>query len=128
MALGMDATTGSATADVSVDNKNGAMSFDAWTGDNGKTASCAVAVGSYFRPVADVSMLRVLRFPAFNYVWDSDNVFDNSHTHAFIGIYIGEYTLGGEFVQAAVDQQATLWDSGCGPRSSRSTSTAAIST
>lgn len=106
--------TGSATADVSADNKNGTMSFDSWTGDNGKTASCAVAVGSYFQPVADVGIMDVAAAPAFNYVWDSDNVFDNSHTHAFLGLYVGEYTLGGEFVRAAVDQQITLWDSGGG--------------
>jgi len=98
------ATTGSATADVSSDNKNGTMSFDSWTGENGKTASCAVAVGAYFQPVADVGIMDVAAVPAFNYVWDSENVFDNSHTHAFLGIYVGEYTLGGEFVRAAVDQ------------------------
>jgi len=109
-----DATTGSATANVSVDRNNGTMSFDAWTGDNGKTASCAVAVGSYFQPMADVGIMDVSATPAFNYIWDSDNVFDNSHTHAFIGFYVGQYTLGGEFVQAVVDQQATLWDSGGG--------------
>jgi hypothetical protein len=108
------ATTGSATATVSADAKNGTMSFDAWTGDNGKTAACAVALGSYFHPVADVGIMDVASAPAFNYVWDSDNVFDNSHTQAFLGFYVGEYTLGGEFVRAAVDQQITLWDSGGG--------------
>ncbi len=90
------------------------MSFDSWTGEDGKTASGAVAVGSYFQPVADAGIMDVAANPAFNYIWDSDNVFDNSHTHAFLGIYVGEYTLGGEFVRAAVDQQITLWDSGGG--------------
>ena len=71
-------------------------------------------MGSYFQPVADVGIMDVAAAPALNYVWDSDNVFDNSHTHAFLGLYVGEYTLGGEFVRAAVDQQITLWDSGGG--------------
>ena len=49
-----------------------------------------------------------------DYLRAADVVFDNAHTHGFLGIYVGEYTLGGEFIQAAVDQQITLWDSGNG--------------
>ncbi|MGO9082033.1 MAG: hypothetical protein ACLQDY_23860 [Streptosporangiaceae bacterium] len=108
------ATTGSATADADADQNNGTMSFDAWTGENGKTAACAVAVGSYFQPMADAAFMYVSAVPAFNYIWDSDNVFDNSHTHAFLGLYVGQYTLEGEFTQAVVDQQIGLWDSGGG--------------
>ena len=108
------ATTGSATADVGVNQGNGTMSFDAWTGDNGKTAACAVAVGSYFQPIADAGAMYVSAVPSFSYVWDSDNVFDNSHTHAFVGLYVGQYTLEGQFIQAVVDQQIPVWDSGGG--------------
>jgi hypothetical protein len=64
--------------------------------------------------MADAGMMHVSANPAFNYTWDSVNVFDSSHSHAFIGLYVGQYTLGGEFVQAVVDQQINLWDSGGG--------------
>jgi hypothetical protein len=108
------ASTGSATADVGADGNAGTMNFDAWTGDNGKTASTAVALGYYFQPLADNGIMDVFANPSFNYVWDSDNVFDNSHTGAFIGLYVGQYTLSGEFVQAVIDQQISLWNSGGG--------------
>jgi hypothetical protein len=108
------ASTGSATADVSADGNAGTMSFDAWTGQNGKTASTAVALGYYFQPLADNGIMEVFANPAFNYIWDSDNVFDNSHSGAFIGLYVGQYTLDGAFVQAVIDQQISLWNSGGG--------------
>jgi|HubBroStandDraft_6_1064221.scaffolds.fasta_scaffold106508_3 hypothetical protein len=114
------ATTGSdATSNVSVDPNAGMMSFDSWTGENGKTASGAVAVGVYYQPdplliCGENGIMDISSNPAFQYLWDSENVFDSSHTGAFIGIYVGEYTLGGAFVQAVVDQQISLWDSGGG--------------
>ena len=37
-----------------------------------------------------------------------------STTGAFIGLYVGQYTLSGEFVQAVIDQQISLWNSGGG--------------
>jgi hypothetical protein len=111
-----NATTGdgSAGVEVSADQENGTMAFGVDSGVNGKTAAGAVALGSYFQPIADVGIMDVSANPAFNYVWSSENVFDSSHTHAFLGLYVGEYTLGGEFIRAVVDQQITLWDSGGG--------------
>ncbi|MDE3136651.1 MAG: hypothetical protein KGL59_08750 [Acidobacteriota bacterium] len=114
------ATTGpDATSDVAVDQNAGTMSFDSWTGDNGKTASGAVAVGVYYQPdplllCGESGVMNVSSNPAFQYLWDSSNFLDSSHTGAFIGIYVGEYTLGGDFVQAVVDQQISLWNSGGG--------------
>jgi hypothetical protein len=75
------ASTGSATADVGADGDAGTMNFDAWTGDNGKNASTAVALGYYFQPLADSGIMDVFASPSFNYVWDSDNVFDNRRVH-----------------------------------------------
>lgn len=109
-----NASTGSATANVGVDGNAGTMSFDAWTGQDGKTASTAVALGYYFQPLADNGIMNVNANPAFNYIWDSTNVLDSSHSGAFLGLYVGQYTLGGEFVQAVVDQQISLWNSGGG--------------
>lgn len=106
------AQTGTATSDVGA-SIDGTMNFDSWTGNDGKTASGAVAVGVYFRP-GTTSYMDVRSNPSFNYIWDSDNVLDSSHSHAFLGIYVGEYTLGGDFVQAVIDQQINMWDSGGG--------------
>jgi hypothetical protein len=114
------ATTGQdAASDVSVDSNAGTMSFDSWTGDNGKTASGAVAVGTYYQPdplllCGESGVMDISSNPAIQYMWDTWNVFDSCHAGAFIGIYVGEYTLGGAFVQAVVDQQISLWDSGGG--------------
>jgi len=97
-------------ADASA-NVNGSMNFEAWTGNDGKTAACAVAVGSFFRPTEGTGIMDVFSAPSFNYSWDSSNVLDSSHSRGWIGLYIGEYTLGGDFVQAVVDQQVNIWDS-----------------
>lgn len=106
-----NAESGSSPQDLVNASVNGNMSFEAWTGDNGKTASCAVAVGGYFRPTPDNGVMDISSTPSFSYVWDSDNVLDSSHSFAFIGLYVGEYTLQGDFVQAVVDQKISLWNS-----------------
>ena len=71
------ATTGSdATSNVSVDPNAGMMSFDSWTGENGKTASGAVAVGVYYQPdplliCGENGIMDISSNPAFQYLWDS---------------------------------------------------------
>jgi hypothetical protein len=103
-----DSTTGSATAGVAADGNAGTMSFDAYTGDNGKTASTAVALGYYFQPLADNGIMDVFANPALNYDMETWTVLDGAHAGGFIGLYVGQYTLAGEFVQAVVDQQIGL--------------------
>ena len=100
-----------ATASASANATNGTMTFTIDSGANGKAASAAVAVGSYFRPTISNGIMDVSSNPSFNFEGWADNVFDSSHTHTFIGLYVGEYTLGGEFVQAVVDQSITVEDS-----------------
>jgi hypothetical protein len=114
------ATTGSATADVSVDGNAGSMSYDAWTGDNGKTASTAVALGYYFQPLADNGVMFVLANPAVNYYMNTWTVFDSAHAGAFIGLYVGQYTLGGQFIGAVVDQQIDMSNVSGGSQGSNS--------
>lgn len=106
-----NADSGQSPQDPVSSSTNGHMSFAAYTGDNGKTASCIVAVGGYFRPVAGNYVLDVSSVPSFTYDWFSDNVLDSSHTAAWIGIIVGEYNLDGEFVQYIVHQQISLWNS-----------------
>src|SRR2546423_14304861 len=48
--------------------------------------------------------------PSISYSYGCHNFLSSPHSHAFIGLYIGEYTLGGDFVQDVVNQQITLWD------------------
>jgi hypothetical protein len=106
-----DAQTGQdASGTVGVDGNDGAMSFDAYTGDNGKTAAAAVAVGGYFQPLADNGVLDVWANPSVSFMEDTWTVFDSAHAGNFIGLYVGQYTLQGEFVQAVIDQQIHIGD------------------
>jgi hypothetical protein len=98
-----------ATGTTSVD-PSGVMSFTADTGNNGKTAATAVAVGGYFQPLADNGILSVLANPSVSYDEETWTVFDSAHAGNFIGLYVGQYTLQGEFVQAVIDQQIHIGD------------------
>ncbi len=99
-----------ASGTTNVNANAGTMSFDAWTGDNGKTAATAVALGGYFRPLADNGVLEVFANPAVSYDAETWTVFDSAHAGNFIGLYVGQYTLRGEFVQAVIDQQIHIGD------------------
>jgi len=103
-----DAETGSASGTESVDGNAGTMSYDAWTGDNGKTASSRVALGGYFQPLADNGIMDVVSNPAISWDTETWTVFDSAHAGGFVGLYVGEYTLQGEFVQAVIDQQINI--------------------
>lgn len=103
-----DAETGSATGSESVDGNAGTMSYDAWTGDNGKTAASEVALGGYFQPMADNGIMEVIANPAISYDAETWTVFDSANAGGFVGLYVGEYTLQGEFVQAVIDQQIDI--------------------
>jgi hypothetical protein len=99
-----------ATGNTSVDGNAGVMSFDAYTGQNGKTAATAVALGGYFQPLADNGLLQVFANPSVSYDEDTWTVFDSAHAGNFIGLYVGQYTLKGDFVQAVIDQQIHIGD------------------
>ncbi|HUH84415.1 MAG TPA: hypothetical protein VLX85_07380 [Stellaceae bacterium] len=100
-----DAETGSASGTESVDGNAGTMSYDAWTGDNGKAASSRVALGGYFQPFADNGIMDISANPAISYDAETWTVLDSAHAGGFVGLYVGEYTLQGEFEQAVIDQQ-----------------------
>lgn len=114
------ATTGSATANVSADGNAGTMSFDAWTGDNGKTASTAVALGYYFQPLADNGIMEIFSNPSVSYEMDTWTVFDSAHAGGFIGLYVGSYALNGNFEGAVIDQQIDLSNVAGGSQGSNS--------
>ena len=47
----------------------------------------------------------VMAPPSVSYDEETWTVFDSPHAGNFIGIYVGEYTLAGQFIQAVIDQQ-----------------------
>jgi hypothetical protein len=115
------ATSGSsATATTSANGNAGTMGFMAYTGDNGKTASTATALGYYFRPLADNGVMFVMANPAVSYYLNTWTVFDSAHAGGFIGLYVGQYTLQGQFVGAVVDQQIDLSTVGGGSQGTNS--------
>ena len=99
-----------ATGTTGVDPNGGTMWFQSYTGDNGKTAAAAVALGGYFQPLADNGYMFVMATPSVSYMEDTWTVFDSAHAGNFIGIYVGEYTLEGQFIQAVIDQQIHIGD------------------
>ena len=88
----------------------GTMNFWADTGENGKMSAAAIALGGYFQPLADNGVLYVYANPSVSYDEETWTVFDSAHAGNFIGIYVGQYTLRGEFVQAVIDQQIHIGD------------------
>jgi hypothetical protein len=99
-----------ATGTVNVDANGGSMNFQAYTGNNGKTASTAVALGGYFQPLADNGVMDVWANPRISYDENTWTVLDGAHAGNFVGLYVGQYTLQGEFVQAVIDQQIHIGD------------------
>jgi hypothetical protein len=99
-----------ASGTTNVDPNAGTMWFESYTGDNGKTASAAVALGGYFQPLADNGFMFVMATPSVSYDEETWTVFDSAHAGNFIGIYVGEYTLEGQFIQAVIDQQIHIGD------------------
>ena len=99
-----DSESGSASGTAYVDPPGGYMAFDAWTGSDGKTASSRVAMGGYFQPMADNGVMDVFANPAIAYDVDTWTVLDSASASGFVGLYVGEYTLDGEFTQSVIDQ------------------------
>jgi hypothetical protein len=48
--------------------------------------------------------------PPLTTLWWTYNVFDSSHSDAWIGLYVGAYDLNSTFISAPIDQQISLWD------------------
>lgn len=99
--------TGSGQGGASA-NKNGSFSMSAWSGNNSGTLAVAAALGGYFQPPADEGILNISAGPSLGYDLQTWYVFDSANAGGFIGLYVGEYTLKGEFVSAPVDQQISI--------------------
>jgi hypothetical protein len=77
--------------------------------NNPSSASCRAAVGIYFRPVVTNGILRISATPGFTFNWWTICSFASAHSDAFIGLYVGRYTLAGGFDGAPVSQMVSLW-------------------
>lgn len=99
----------SANFGASADKDGGILSFDGWTGEDGGSASGAGAVGFFFQPKAAGTLLQVFANPSLVYAYDAYRFIDAVRSHAWVGIYVSEFTLDGRFVRTAIDQQISLW-------------------
>jgi len=86
------------------------MTFSIWNAGNDASGSARAAVGIYFRPTTANGILRLTSNPAFNFSWWTYCVLASAHSDAFIGLYVGRYTLSGGFDGAPVNQQISLWN------------------
>ncbi|HEY8775685.1 MAG TPA: hypothetical protein VIM33_04280 [Gaiellaceae bacterium] len=105
-----NAQNGGATVSTAATASNGRMSFNLWNNGRDATAWGRAAVGIYFRPIFANGILRISSNPAFNFNWWTICAFASAHSDAFIGLYVGKYTLAGGFDSAPVSQQVSLWN------------------
>lgn len=104
------AQNGGARAVASADRLNGQINIDSYTNGVDSTGWCRAAVGIYFRPVVANGILRISANPAFTYNWFTICTLASAHSDAFIGLYVGRYTLAGGFDGAPVNQMTSLWN------------------
>jgi hypothetical protein len=90
---------------------NGTLSLGGDTPENNNNsgwASEAAAVGGYFQPPDSNGILDIFANPGMSYDFQTWYVFDSANSGGFIGLYVGEYTLRGQFQAALVDQQINI--------------------
>jgi hypothetical protein len=105
-----NSTSGSPSLSVTADRNTGRMSFSIHNGERDASGTARAALGIYFRPATETGILRLSSNPAFNYHWWTLCQFASAHSDAFIGLYVGRYTLSGDFDGAPVNQQISLWN------------------
>jgi hypothetical protein len=91
-------------------NANGSFQTygDTPLNDNSGWASAAAAVGGYFQPPAANGILDIFANPSMGYDFQTWYVLDSANAGGFIGLYVGEYTLRGQFQSALIDQQINI--------------------
>ncbi|MDJ0823846.1 MAG: hypothetical protein QNJ09_18825 [Paracoccaceae bacterium] len=120
-------TNGSVSlADVTARRSSGAMGVDLYCSGRGGsgTVDVAAAVGFYFRPSTENGILRIHTAPGFVMDLDTYSALGTSRASAWIGLYVGEYEVGGNgFTSAPVNTKTTLgsldtwWSGGSRDRS-----------
>jgi hypothetical protein len=91
-------------------NANGTFYMGGFTpvNNNSGWATAAAAVGGYFQPPAANGILDIFANPSMSYDLQTWYVLDSANAGGFIGLYVGEYTLRGQFQGALIDQQISL--------------------
>jgi|GEM_PF-1282918 hypothetical protein len=104
------ATSGNPSLSLAANRTTGQMSFNIWNASRDASGSARAAIGIYFRPVTESGFLRLWSNPAFNYSWWTYCAFASAHSDAFIGLYVGRYTLAGGYDATLISQQINLWN------------------
>ncbi|SPJ75503.1 uncharacterized protein FTOL_05234 [Fusarium torulosum] len=87
----------------------GAMGLNLRTDRGRSVESGSMAVGAWFQPPRS-GLMTVSANPTITYGYGNSAFLRSSHTHAWMGFFIQEWTLDGTFVKNDVDQQINLWD------------------
>jgi hypothetical protein len=97
--------SGDTKAGYSANKNTGVIKLWAVNGDNGGSTNVRGALGQNFQPPLGEGFITTTAFPAFGYDFWTNWLFDSAYAGGFFGLYVGEYYLNGEFIQAVVDQQ-----------------------
>jgi hypothetical protein len=104
-----NATSGNPALSVSANKTTGKMGFGIWNNSNDASGTARAGLGIFFRPMTANGILRLSANPAYTYSWWTYCAFASAHSDAYIGLYVGRYTLSGGFDGAPVSQQLVLW-------------------
>ncbi len=94
--------------DANADAHSGQMDFSIMATDG--AVACTVALGIVFQPTAAAGLMNISSNPSITYSYGNAAFLSHAQTHAFLGFYVGQYTLGGDFTGAVIDQEINLWD------------------
>jgi hypothetical protein len=100
--------SGDTQANYGADGNRGEINMYAATGDGGGSTNVACALGNVFQPPAGDGILQIFSTPGYAYDLETWYWFDYANAGGFFGIYVGEYTLDGMFVQTVLDQQISF--------------------
>jgi hypothetical protein len=96
------------------DKSSGWMSMDTLnTGAEGAqpTVSIATAVGNFFQPSAENTIVRLRSFPAISYSWGTFCALGWANAKGWIGLVVQEYNIGSNLLnRTLIQQQQMLWD------------------
>jgi hypothetical protein len=97
--------SGDTRAGYSANKNTGIINLYAFTGDNGGSTNVRGALGQNFQPPLGEGFINIVALPAFGYDFKTWWFADSANAGGFFGLYVGEYYLNGQFIQAVVDQQ-----------------------
>ena len=75
-----------------------------------QASSAEVGLGVFFQPSQTSAVMTVSANPSLSYTYGCHSFSAYTHTHAFIGLQISEFTLSGELVNTVSDHRIQLWD------------------